>query len=191
MTNNLKEGILEFVPAVTQIVDANQIIENLTNQIENAKKSAEASLRNNWNTLNDKKDKFSTALLGTQPSDLGKVATHLLGLTSRIDELISSASNLSSSVINLVTSAANAGKNGFLTSINANKNNAHNAYSSITAKSKALIMAIAKEKAKNEAITRVRELLFNKNKVIALEVKPTRKLTPLKNAIQLKAIIIK
>jgi hypothetical protein len=186
MTNNLKEGILDFVPAVTQMVDAEQIITNLSAQLVNAKNSAEASMRTNWNTLNERRVTFSNALLGNQPTDLGKVALHLAGLITRVDELVQTGANLSSSIASMVTNAINTGKQGFLTNINTNKSNAEAAYTSISSKAKALKISIAKEKAASAAKAKARELIYNNSKAIAIQILPALTVKPLINAIQLK-----
>jgi hypothetical protein len=186
MTNNLKEGILDFVPAVAQMVDADQIIANLSSQLANAKISAEASMRNSWSSLNNRRIEFSTALFGSQPNDPTKVAAHLLTLVARVDELVQTGTNLSSSITNMLLNAANAGKQGFLTSINANKNSAQSNYAAVKEKAKALAIAIAKAKAVSKAEANARALKIQNSKNIALKITTTTSLIPLNNAIQLK-----
>jgi prophage DNA circulation protein len=191
MTENLKEGILDFVPAVAQMVDAERVIDNITNQFANAKTSAETSLRNNWKSLNDSRIAFSVALLGSQPNDLGRVAAHFLTLGGKIDDLARTGSNLSSSIANLVLNAANAGKQGFLTSINANKSTAQSNYAAVKEKAKALAIAIAKAKAKSKIEANARALKIQNSKANISKIVPSTKLVPLSSVMQLKAQLAK
>ncbi len=90
----------------------------------------------------------------------------------------------------MIINAANAGKQGFLTSINASKNTAINTYTSIKNKAKALAIEIAKEKAMSNAKAKARELTYNRNK-LSSNLVPAIQAKSLTNVIQLKTKIVK
>jgi hypothetical protein len=191
MTNDLKEGILDFVPAVTNMVDAEQIINNLKTQLSQAKTAAEAAMRTKWTDLNESKESFITALLGSDPTDMGKVGLHFLSLASKIDNIIKTGNELTTKVTNLVASAATAGKQGFLSSINTNKSNANEKYNYIKARALALAINIAKQKAASETAAKVRQASYKNAQNIAAQIKPVLTIKPLMNTIQLKSKVAK
>lgn len=191
MTNSLKEGIVDFSGAVTTMVDVNQVVNNLKNQLANAKTEAETSLKNSWKTVDDKRDVFFKELLGDKPADLGAVAAHFLTLGGKIGELITKGSNLASAVTSLISKAVNAGKEGFLTNINAFTASAKTKYTAVNDKSKSLAITIAKEKAKSEARLKAREASIKNSQTVLTQIKPVLTIKPLTGITSLKGKLMK
>jgi hypothetical protein len=161
MTNDVKNAALNFGQAVTGMVDVGRVVDNIKTQLGKVKDEAIKEIKKRWSDLNEDKNRFITALMGSKPNDLSAVAAHVLTLIPNIDDLINMGKNLVSAVTGLIGSSVEAGKRTFVTQINQQAQTAKDTYNSIKNKSKSAATEIAFEKIKNESIVKIRRSSLN------------------------------